>query len=135
LAGGLLGGVLMYSWGVRDLTAARSMLVRLPGVDFALLDLARHQLQAFGVLALFKGALGGVPYKIYAIQAAAEGVGLMLFLAVSVFARWLRFALVIVATRWIVRALFSGYALPIQRRWLIAGWLVFYVIYFTWLTR
>jgi len=135
LVGALLGGVLMYSWGVRDLTAARSVLVRLPGVDFALLDLARHQLHAFGVLALFQGALGGVPYKTYAIQAAAEDVGLTLFLAVSVFARWLRFALVIFATRWIVRSLFSRYALPVQRRWLIGGWLVFYAIYFTWLTR
>lgn len=135
LAGALLGGLLMYSWGVRDLVAARAYLAMLPGVDFALLDKARHQLHAFGVLALFKGALGGVPYKTYAIQAAAEGVGLMLFLVVSVFARWLRFVLVIFATRWIVRSVLSQYALPLQRRWLIAGWLVFYAVYFTWLTR
>ena len=135
LVGALLGGVLMYYWGLRDLGAVRSLLTQLPGIDVGLLDLARHQLHATGVLALFKGALGGVPYKTYAIHAAAEGVGWVLFVAASVFARWLRFALVMVTTRWLVRALLARYALPIQRRWLIAGWIVFYVIYFTWLSR
>lgn len=135
LAGALLGGVLMYYWGVRDLSAARAVLALLPGVDSGLLDVARHHLQQYGALGLFKGALGGVPYKTYAIHAAAEGVGLASFLAVSVFARWLRFAIVIFATRWLVRALFARAALPIQRRWLMLGWLVFYALYFTWLTR
>ncbi len=135
LVGALLGGVLMYDWGLRDLSGVRAVLALLPGVDMGLLDLARHHLQQYGVIGLFKGALGGVPYKTYAIHAAAEGVSLFLFLAVSVFARWLRFAVVIFATRWTMRALCSRYALAIQRRWLMLGWIVFYILYFTWLTH
>lgn len=133
--GALLGGVLMYRWGMQDLAGVRALLGMLPGIDVALLDSARRQLQEVGALALFQGGFGGVPYKTYAIHAAAEGVGLGLFLAVSVFARWLRFASVIFASRWLVRWLFPHQALQIQRGFLIGGWVVFYTVYFTWLTR
>jgi membrane protein YqaA with SNARE-associated domain len=135
LIGALLGGVLMYRWGAQDLAAARALLDMLPGIDVALLDAARQQLQEVGALALFKGGLGGVPYKTYAIHAAAEGVGLALFLLVSVFARWLRFALVMLATRCLVRALLPQQTLLKQQLFLLVGWVVFYAVYFGWLTR
>lgn len=135
LIGALLGGVLMYQWGVQNLAGVRALLIWLPGIDAGLLDLARHQLQEVGVLALFKGGFGGVPYKTYAIHAASEGVGLALFLSVSVFARWLRFAVVMLATRWLVRALLPKQTLLQQQLFLLAGWVVFYAVYFSWLTR
>jgi len=135
LIGALAGGVLMYGWGLRDFAAVRALLELLPGIDAGLLDLARSQLQAFGAWALFQGGFGGVPYKTYAIHAAAEGVGLGIFLAASVFARWLRFAVVMLATRWLVRALLPKLSLLKQQLFLIAGWVVFYAVYFTWLTR
>lgn len=135
LLGALLGGVLMYYWGVHDLPAVRNLLDMLPGIDVALLDASRRQLQEIGVLALFKGGFGGVPYKIYAIHAAAEGLALGVFLAVSVFARWLRFAVVMLATRWLVRALMPQHTLFRQQFFLLAGWAVFYAVYFTWLRR
>jgi len=135
LIGALLGGALMYRWGVQDLAGVRALLTLLPGIDIALLDSARRQLQELGALALFQGGFGGVPYKTYAIHAAAEGVGLALFLFVSVFARWLRFALVMLATRWLVRALLPKQALLKQQLILLAAWLVLYTVYFTWLRR
>ena len=135
LIGALLGGWLMYQWALQDFDGIRALLLTLPGVDVRLLDLARHQLHDIGVLALFKGGFGGVPYKTYAIHAAAEGVGLAWFLTVSVFARWIRFVLVIVLTRQLLLRLLPHHSLSAQRYWLLAGWLVFYTIYFTWLTR
>lgn len=135
LLGALLGCVLMYRWGVHDLPAVRNLLAMLPGIDVVLLDTARRQLQEFGMLALFKGGFGGVPYKTYAIHAAAEGLGLGVFLAASVFARWLRFAVVMLATRWLVRVLMPQHTLFRQQLFLLAGWAVFYAVYFTWLRR
>ena len=135
LIGALLGGVLMYRWGVQDLAGARALLLGLPGIDAGLLDLARRQLQQSGALALFQGGFGGVPYKTYAIHAAAEGMGLGIFLAASMFARWLRFALVMLATRWLVRALLPQQTLLKQQLFLLVGWLAFYAVYFGWLTR
>jgi len=133
LIGALLGGVLMYQWGAYDLAGVRALLLRLPGMNLSVLDLARHQLQEVGALALFKGGFGGVPYKTYAIHAATEGVGLPLFLFASVFARWLRFAVVMLATRWLVRTALPQLSLLKQQLFLMAGWVAFYAVYFTWL--
>ena len=135
LVGALLGGWLMYWWGVHDLAGVRAVVGLLPGVHVTLLDSARLQLHDIGVLALFKGGFGGVPYKTYAIHAAAEGVSLALFLTVSIFARWLRFAVVLLFTRWLLRRLLPHTDIARQQAWLLAGWLAFYTLYFTWLTR
>lgn len=56
-------------------------------------------------------------------------------LAASVFARWLRFAVVMLATRWLVRVLMPQHTLFRQQLFLLAGWAVFYAVYFTWLRR
>ena len=134
LIGALLGGWLMYRWAVQDFAGIRAWVLSLPGVSPQLLELARQQLHDIGVLALFKGGFGGVPYKTYAIHAAAEGVELAWFLTASVAARWLRFVLVMVLTRQLLLHLLPHHSLSVQRCWLLAGWLVFYAIYFTWLT-
>ena len=135
LLGAVLGGWLMYVWGVHDLAGVRALLAWLPGVNVTLLDSARLQLHDIGVLALFKGGFGGVPYKTYAIHAAAEGVGLAWFLTVSIVARWLRFAVVLLLTRWLLRRLLPTADIARQQVWLIVGWLGFYTVYFAWLTR
>lgn len=135
VVGALLGGWLMYRWAVQDFAAVSAWVLSLPGVSPQLLEHARQQLHDIGVLALFKGGFTGVPYKIYAIQASAENIGLAWFLTVSVAARWLRFVLVVVLTRQLLLRLLPHHSLSSQRRWLLAGWLVFYIIFFTWLTR
>ena len=134
VAGALIGGWLMYRWAMHDFDGVRTWVLSLPGVSPQLLDVARQQLHDIGVLTLFKGGFGGVPYKTYAIQAPAESIGLAWFLTVSVAARWLRFVLVVVLTRQILLRLLPHHSLSMQRRWLILGWLVFYTIYFVWLT-
>ena len=43
----------------------------------------REQLDSRGIFALFVGPLVGTPYKIYALEAAGAGFGLLMFLAVT----------------------------------------------------
>lgn len=70
------------------------------------------------MLHLFTGALTGVPYKLYAVEAGAKGIGPVLFVAVSFAARLTRFLLTMFAAE--IGRRFAQY---IRRpRWGIIGW-------------
>jgi hypothetical protein len=94
-----------------------------------MIDGVRSALRDDGVAAVFFGPLKGIPYKIYAVEGSADGVGLAAFLAVSVPARLLRFVLraVIanVASRWVL-----GRTAPrLRAGLLLMAWAVFYTIF------
>jgi len=90
----------------------------------------RTALREDGVTAMFMGPLYGVPYKIYAVEAAGAGIALASFLAVSILARLLRFVLLTVAA-WSISAALSRRTAPRARTGLlIAAWAAFYAAYF-----
>ena len=131
LAGALLGGVAMYGWGAANPEAARDMLDWVPAIDPAMIAKVRIALREDGVTAMFLGPLYGVPYKIYAVEAAGTGISLAAFLAISIPARMLRFLLLTIGS-WAISAALSGRTSPRFRTGLLAGvWAVFYAAYFT----
>lgn len=132
LAGALFGGALLYlatlspEWREGYLRAVD----RIPGVNAGIIELARADLAADGGWALFAGATDGIPYKLYAAQAGAAGVGFAWFMAATLAARLGRFALVTGAVWAINRGLAGRLGLR-PRLWLhAAAWMLFYGFYF-----
>ena len=131
LAGALLGGLAMYGWGASNPETARAVLDWVPGINVTMITEVQTALNEDGAMAMFLGPLQGVPYKLYAVEAAGAGVGLAAFLAISVPARLVRFLMLTVAVLAISRAL-SGHVGPRFRTGLLAGaWIVFYAAFFT----
>lgn len=131
LAGALLGGLAMYGWGVADPQTARVVLDWVPAIDSAMIETVRTELHRDGAKAMFLGPLFGVPYKIYAVEAAGAGIGIAAFLAISVPARLLRF-LVLTIVVWAISAALPRRTSPRFRLGLLAGaWVLFYAAYFT----
>jgi membrane protein DedA with SNARE-associated domain len=131
LAGALLGGLAMYGWGAADPATARAALDYVPAIDPAMIGGVRETLQQEGIAAVFLGPLMGVPYKIYAVEAGASGIGLAAFLAVSIPARLMRFLLLALGA-WAISSTLSRYMALLSRIALLAGgWMAFYAVYFS----
>ncbi|MDP5239958.1 hypothetical protein Q9Q94_10460 [Uliginosibacterium sp. 31-16] len=127
LAGALLGGVLMYVWAARAESSALAMLQQIPAISAAMCDAVARQLHEQGALALFIGPLTGTPYKIYAAQSGAQGASLLVFLAISVPARLLRFLIVAGLVRLLCERL-PGLSL----RWRVAVWALAWGGFYAW---
>lgn len=132
LAGALIGGVVMYTWGAYAPASTQAALDRIPAINAAMIETVRQQLAAEGALALARGPIGGVPYKIYAAQAGASDVPFWLFLVVSLPARFARFAAITCITILACR-IFPTVSLRVRRVIHIALWTAFYAWYF-WLS-
>lgn len=130
LGGALLGGLGMYLWGRHEAAQAGEVLAALPAIDAAMLARVGEDLQRLGALATFVGPLSGTPYKIYAALAPEAGIPLVIFLAVSIPARLIRFALVVVLTAWGSRTLLGGWPALARLRLLLVLWGLFYTVYF-----
>jgi membrane protein YqaA with SNARE-associated domain len=129
-AGAVAGGALMFAWGRADAGAAERALDRVPAISATAIQEVGRSIGERGAVAVFLGPLTGTPYKIYAVESATAGLSLARFLAISVPARLLRFAL--------VTLLFGGMARGPLRRWPpaklalahAAAWSLFYAAYF-----
>jgi len=112
----------MYAWGTRSPDSARAFLIHVPAIHDATLARVDSQLEARGLLALFLGPLGGIPYKIYAVEWGRRHGALAAFVLVSIPARYIRFLAAM-----LVASLLRRFA----RVWLWAAvWLAFYALYF-----
>lgn len=131
LAGALLGGIISYHWGATDLDGARHVLDVLPAISIGMLDHAQHALAKDGMFAAVVGSFSGVPYKVFAVHAASAGISLPVFVLASMPVRGIRFALLVLTTRALVR-----YAVPswserrLHQAWALV-WIVFYAIYWS----
>lgn len=130
LAGALAGGAIMYAWGSHNPTAARGALARVPEVSEEMITEVQGQLSSYGVVAMAFGPLRGAPYKIYAVEAGAQRLSLLGFLAISVPARLLRFALLTALVAWLAHRAASGTSLGTRRVLHVVAWTVFYAWYF-----
>jgi hypothetical protein len=130
LAGALAGGLVMYIWGAADSALAEAALMRVPAIDQTMISEVRGELATTGVTAIFLGPLFGIPYKIYAVEAASAGLGPLVFLLISIPARLSRFLLV-TAVAWAASALSARFIGPRLRISVLAAvWLAFYAAYF-----
>ena len=127
--GALCGGSLMFGWGRLDPAGVLAILDHVPAVSTAMIDSVSHQLDQAGLWSLFTGPLTGTPYKIYAAQAGAAGIGLAPFLLVSVPARLLRFLLLATAAAAIRRWLLRDWSQRQVDGLAIGLWGVFYVVF------
>ena len=130
MAGALVGGTAMYLWSTFDNQTAREILAWVPAISPEMIDHVASMLRERGVTAIFLGPLGGIPYKIYAVEAAAAGISISTFLAISGPARIIRFLFATIIA-WAV-------SVPLSRRIdqrvriliLIAFWTISYIVYF-----
>jgi hypothetical protein len=131
LAGAMAGGALMHRHAAADPAAARALVDAVPAVTGAVVDRARALLAGGLFEGMVRGSVSGLPFKIFAVEAGAEGGGLAAFLAAALPARALRFALAVAATRGMVLTLFRS----VPRRGLVAIWAGFwtalYAVYFS----
>ena len=92
-----IAGYGMWLWGARDLDAARHAMLMVPAIGPDLLSRAQHEIASGWPAHLVTGAMTGVPYKLYAVEAGARGINPLLFLPMSFVARLSRFVLTAVA--------------------------------------
>jgi hypothetical protein len=126
-----LAGLGMWLWSNNDAAYARDIMLWVPAIGPDLLSHARRDMADNWPLHLFIGAITGVPYKLYAVEAGARGINPFFFFLVSFPARLTRFALatglaaigreVLAKLKW--------------TRWdytvLALGWIALYAIYFS----
>jgi membrane protein YqaA with SNARE-associated domain len=129
LVGALFGGLLIYLLGLVDYYTISKIFNFIPGISPPLQATVHQSLQEQGVLALLWGPIHGLPYKLYALNAAALEIPLVLFLLISIPARLIRFVLVTLLTAAVSRKL-ARY-LTTRQIYIILGffWIVFYTFY------
>ena len=125
-----LAGLAMWAWGYCDAVSARGAMLWIPAIGPDLLARARQEIAGNWPLHLFTGAMTGLPYKLYAVEAGAHGINPVLFALVSFPARLTRFLLTVVLA---AAARETAAALRRPRwsylAWAI-GWIALYAFYF-----
>jgi len=69
IAGATLGGALLFQWAAADHAGARAAIDRVPFIRESMFAKVDAGLQSQGLSALLWGSLGGLPYKLYAVEA------------------------------------------------------------------
>ena len=130
-AGAVAGGILIWSLGQSDPEPVRSVFTAIPAISNGMIAEVHGQLVQYGATALFIGPTIGTPYKIYALEAAGAGIGLLTFTLISIPARIIRFVLVSLLASAVSQLLLKKLALR-TIYWLHAlAWAAFYAIYFS----
>jgi membrane protein YqaA with SNARE-associated domain len=132
VAGAMLGGTLMYAWGGADINAARAFFDHLPAIAPSTIERAGVEVSRPDLgLAMLRGSLTGVPFKLYASEAGAAGTSVSAFVALTPLVRLPRFVMAVALAGTVHSRLPE--ALKRHKLKLLSGfWLAFYAIY--WLT-
>ncbi len=125
-----LAGLAMWLWSHSDAATARHVMLLVPAISPDLLARAHDEIASNWPLNLFVGAVTGLPYKLYAVEAGARGINPYFFVLVSFVARLPRFLLTMG-----LAALGREALSKIQRpHWSYAvwalGWIALYAFYF-----
>ncbi len=129
LAGGMIGGSLMYAWGHLDGATAMAVIDAVPAIPASMILRVKAEMARDGLQAMVWGPVVGIPYKIYAVQAGTMGLPWLAFVAMTIPARVPRFLITCMA--------FNLCARPVRRFlgekavpwcWL-AFWIMNYAIY------
>jgi hypothetical protein len=79
-----LTGAILWLWAGHDPVAARQTMLHVPAVGPDLLARVHGEFDSAWPLHLLWGAMTGVPYKLYAVEAGSRHIPLLLFVPVSV---------------------------------------------------
>lgn len=131
LLGALAGGAVIYLWASASPALAAAFIEAVPAISPEMLQEVTRDLSERGLSSLFLGAMTGVPYKVYALQAAGLSLPLESFLLVTLPARLFRWLPVIFLTRYICAAIAGRWSLGAARAALGCFWLLFYAAFFT----
>lgn len=131
MAGALLGGMLIYQLAVVRPEATRAAILAVPGLKPSILDRGRAHLGPDG-WGMVPGGFSFLPYKAYALEAPAAGMGWTGFFSQSVAGRASRFAfslgLTLVVAGWLRRKFpaWSAHLIWVHVLW----WMGIYAAYF-----
>jgi hypothetical protein len=128
----IAGTIGVFFWASHDPAGAAATMAALPGIDHALMAEAANRFsRGFG--AVLGGSFSGIPFKLFALEAAKEGG--ILFLILAPLLRLPRFLAI---------ALFVGGVSHFLQRWmtvrqrlglLLVLWIAFYACYFSVMPR
>lgn len=93
LAGAMIGGMALYLVAARYHAGILAFYDWLPGIGPSLTAKAASELHDKGLWALFLGGYTGTPFKLFATQAHAAGIGLLAFTTAALISRGSRFVL------------------------------------------
>jgi len=126
-----LTGAGLWFWAGHDVAAAQSAMLHVPAVGPDLIARVHGEFESAWPLRLLLGAMSGVPYKLYAVEAGSRHIPLLLFVPVSVIVRLFRFALT-AALAAAAGGLLRRFNRPklVKPFWL-AAWCLVYLVYFT----
>ena len=130
LTGALIGGVIIYLWAASNLNHAQTTIEKVPAISHDMISRVRSELSNQGFVAILLGPLRGTPYKVYAAQAADNGIGLGLFLLISIPARIIRFLIVTICCHFALKTLAKFNRKINSVAILLIGWIIFYTWYF-----
>ena len=130
VAGAVLGGVAMYLWAVHDPTLARAVVSAVPAISASMVSDVGADVQNGAETAIFAGGFTGVPYKIYAVESGAVGIGMAWFLLATLVARLARFLGSVFLAAGLAWLMAQRFAPATINRTLIIGWIGFYAGYF-----
>jgi membrane protein YqaA with SNARE-associated domain len=126
-----LAGLGMWVWAAEDPAGARHVMLLVPAIGPDLLARVHREIGGDWPLHLLVGAVTGVPYKLYAVEAGAAGINPWLFVPVSFAARLARFGLAMtfaaIGREWLIRMNKAQWSLYL---WALA-WTAVYVVYFS----
>jgi hypothetical protein len=133
LGGALLGGLLMYLGTADSPQRMRALLDHVPAINGDFIAATGAALQERYGSQMLRAGFSGVPYKILAVESAAQGQSLATFLGWSVPARLSRWVLVVLLARGVTLLVRARCAAADRVLWTLwgAGWGIVYVVYFT----
>ncbi|NNE24116.1 MAG: hypothetical protein HKN11_16055 [Rhizobiales bacterium] len=131
VAGAIAGGAFIYAASIWNYEATISAIDAVPAISPGMISQVRSSLQQEPLWAMMVGSLTGVPYKVFASQAAANGIELTNFALATIPARAFRFVVVVALIVIIARLLLTKTSNRIRTGILASCWAVFYGFYFT----
>jgi len=132
VVGAILGGIVTYQWGVLSPDTAQAAMVRLPGVDTAMVEEVSANVSSAGSIALLEGPTRAEPYKLYALAAGEHRTGVIELALWTIPGRAIRFLI----SSLIAAAVGVAGRRFLNQRAAVALWAVFWVLaYFVVWTR
>lgn len=125
-----LTGALMWAWAAQEEAGARAAMRAVPAIGADLVSRVHREFDGAWFIAMVRGAVSGVPYKLYAVEAGVRQSPLWLFVPASFAARLPRFLLTVslaaAGRRLLAHWQREAWAMPL---WACA-WTAVYLIYF-----
>lgn len=128
----VLGALAVWAWASRDPAGAAATMAMLPGIDQALIGEAADRYR-HGLHAILAGSFAGIPFKLFALEAAKEGS--VAFFLLAPLLRLPRFLLVAVFVGTVSHGLSRWLGLRQRLALLAVLWVAFYAFYFAVMPR